>query len=229
MFSSPLRYVRTNKGSKTNELKPKSRIVVPGHTDPELGEFRTDSPTTSTLAVQAAATIAVSKDWEGEPFDVSTAFISGKETARNVYVRPPTEGLPAVEGQKAVRPLGVLDILKGADGLAEAPRLWYLRARELLEKCGLVELRVCRSVFVLRDSHKVLRGVVTLHVDDGLVFGNPNEKTYQKARRLINQNFYIKEWHRLDAPVKREEYLGARWSQDLQKHTFTVDMDRCFG
>ena len=41
----------------------------------------------------------------------------------------------------------------------------------------------------------------------------------------------IKEWHRLDAPVKREdeEYLGARWSQDLQKHTITVDMDRYFG
>jgi hypothetical protein len=140
------------------------------------------------------------------------------------FVRAPKEGLPAVEGQKAIIHLGVLQILKGAYGLADAPGLWYLRARELLEKCGFLELRVCRSVFVLRDSNKVLRGVVTLHVDDGLIYGNPNEKTYQKARRLINQNFNIKEWHRLDAPVNREdeEYLGARWSQDLQKHTITV-------
>jgi hypothetical protein len=74
-----LRFVRTNKGSKTNELKPKSSIVVPGHLHPELGEFRTDSPTTSSLAVQVAATIAVSKDWERETFDVSTAFLSGKK------------------------------------------------------------------------------------------------------------------------------------------------------
>ena len=79
-------------------LKAKSRLVVPGHKDPDLGEFRTDSPTTSTLAVQVTAAIAVSMDWEGETFDVSTAFLSGKETTRNVYVRAPKDGLPAVEG-----------------------------------------------------------------------------------------------------------------------------------
>jgi len=126
-----------------------------------------------------------------------------------------------------VKPLGIL-VLKGAYGLAEAPRLWYLRARELLDKCGFKELSICRSVFVLRDSRNVLRGVVTLHVDDGLIFGDPKEKTYQNARRRINENFNIKEWHRLDAKVKRddEEYLGARWNQDLVNGTTTCDMDR---
>ena len=97
IFSSPLRFVRTNKGEKIKELIAKSRIVVPGHKDPDLGEFRTDSPTTSTLAVQIAATIAVSKDWIGETFDVSTAFLSGKETTRQVYIRAPKDGLPAVD------------------------------------------------------------------------------------------------------------------------------------
>ena len=147
IFSSPLRFVRTNKGEKAKALKAKSRLVVPGHKDPDLGEFRTDSPTTSTLAVQVAATIAASKDWEGETFDVSTAFLSGKETDRNVYIRAPKDGLPSVEGQKGIKPLAVLELLKGAYGLAEAPRLWYLRARELLDKCGFKELRICRSVF----------------------------------------------------------------------------------
>ena len=147
IFTSPMRFVRTNKGDNVKELKAKSRLVVPGHKDPELGEFRTDSPTTSTLAVQVAVRIAVSKSWPGETFDVSTAFLSGKETSRQVYVRAPTEGLPAAEGEKSVRPRGLLEILKGAYGLAEAPRLWYLRARELLAKCGFEELRVCRSVF----------------------------------------------------------------------------------
>ena len=114
IFSSPLRFVRTNKGEKTKALKAKSRLVVPGHRDPDLGEFRTDSPTTSTLAVQVTAAVAVSMDWEGETFDVSTAFLSGKETSRNVYLRAPKEGLPAVEGHKAIKPLGVLELLKGA-------------------------------------------------------------------------------------------------------------------
>ena len=127
----------------------------------------------STLAVQVAATLEVSNDWEGETFDVSTAFLSGKETARNVYIRAPKDGLPSVEGQKAIKPLGVLKLLKGAYGLAEAPRLWYLRARELLDKCGFKEQRICRSVFASRDKDGTLRGIVTLHVDDGLMFGDP--------------------------------------------------------
>jgi hypothetical protein len=170
-------------------------------------------------------------DWEGETFDVSTAFLSGKETSRNVYVRAPKEGLPAVEGQKAIRPLAVLELLKGAYGLAEAPRLWYLRARELLLKCGFQELRICRSVFALRDKDEKLRGIITLHVDDGLIFGDPKERTYKDARRKINEHFNIKEWHRLDAPIKREddEYLGACWNQDIKNHTITIDMNRYFG
>jgi hypothetical protein len=59
-FTAPLRFVRTNKGAKAKELIAKSRLVVPGHKDPDLGEFRTDSPTTSTLAVQVAATLGSS-------------------------------------------------------------------------------------------------------------------------------------------------------------------------
>jgi hypothetical protein len=161
---------------------------------------------------------------------VSTAFLSGKETSRQVYVRAPSEGLPAAEGKKSVRPRGLLEILKGAYGLAEAPRLWYLRARELLAKCGFEELRVCRSVFCLRNASKELCGIVTLHVDDGLIFGDMSNKTYRDARTKINQNFNIKEWHKLNADVKRddEEYLGARWNQDLSKDVITCDMDRYF-
>jgi hypothetical protein len=200
-----MRFVRTSKGDKVKELKAKSRLVVPGHKDPDLGEFRTDSPTTSTLAVQVAVSIAVSKSWPGETFDVSTAFLSGKETSRQVYVRAPTEGLPAAEGEKSVRPRGLLEILKGAYGLAEAPRLWYLRARELLAKCGFEELRVCRSVFCLRNASKELCGIVTLHVDDGLIFGDMSNKTYRDARTKINQHFNIKEWHKPNADVKRDD------------------------
>jgi hypothetical protein len=132
-----MRFVRVNK-NKTGGLDPKSRIVIPGHKDPELGQFRTDSPTTSALAVQVAAVIAVSNGWFGETFDVSTAFLSGKETNREVYVRSPAEGLPAAEGHPAVPGGRLLEVLKGAYGLAEAPRLWYLRARELMAQANFI-------------------------------------------------------------------------------------------
>ena len=65
-------------------------------------------------------------------FDVSTAFLSGREIGRTVYVRGPVDGLPSVNGIQRVRPYKLMKVLKGAYGLTEAPRLWYLRARELL-------------------------------------------------------------------------------------------------
>ena len=46
IFKSPLRWVRTNKtGNLLLPLVAKSRLVIPGHLDPQLGSFRADSPT----------------------------------------------------------------------------------------------------------------------------------------------------------------------------------------
>ena len=39
------RMVRTNKSKEAMKLIAKSRLVVPGHLDPQLGDYRTDSPT----------------------------------------------------------------------------------------------------------------------------------------------------------------------------------------
>ena len=67
-------------------------------------------------------------------FDVSTAFLSGQERQRQVFVRATPEGLPEVKGMQAIKPYELLRIVKGAYGLAEVPRLWYLRAVELFTK-----------------------------------------------------------------------------------------------
>ena len=45
VFRAPLRMVRTNKSKEAMKLIAKSRLVVPGHLDPQLGDYRTDSPT----------------------------------------------------------------------------------------------------------------------------------------------------------------------------------------
>ena len=56
IFQRPLRYVRTNKSDKENELIAKSRMVTPGDVDPdgdipvEAGGFRTDAPTCPQVA-----------------------------------------------------------------------------------------------------------------------------------------------------------------------------------
>ena len=137
IFASPLRYVRVVKGDpEGTDWKPKSRLVIPGHLDPQLGEFRTDSPTASALAISVCTAIAVSLGWQGQTFDVAIAFLSGEKTERQVYIRAPREGLPAAAGTDSISPLRIKEALKGAYGLAEAPRFWYLRARKLLEQAG---------------------------------------------------------------------------------------------
>lgn len=55
IFRSPLRWVRTNKsGNLMLPLIAKSRLVVPGHQDPQLGSFRSDSPTVAIQGVRLA-------------------------------------------------------------------------------------------------------------------------------------------------------------------------------
>ena len=77
-------------------------------------------------------------------------------------MRPPRDGLPGVH------PDSLLKIVKGAYGLREAPRLWYLKAREILLGAGWEELRTAKAVFVLRDPQKdnQMCGLMVLHVDD---------------------------------------------------------------
>ena len=117
-----------NRG-KTDDIEAKSRLVIPGHLDPQIGLFRTDAPTTSPLAVMVCATIAIRLDCSFEVFDIMTAFLSGMRMDRELYVRAPKEGLPSPPGSgwPDVRPYALLRLLKGAYGLTEAPRLWYLR------------------------------------------------------------------------------------------------------
>ena len=90
-------------------------------------------------------------------------------------MKPPPEGLPGVA------PGSLLKIQKGAYGLREAPRLWYLKAREVILGCGFEELQTAKASFVLRDKTKPeqpLVGMMVLHVDDACYGG---EGSYWKS------------------------------------------------
>ena len=95
VFKAPMRYVRVNKA--TERLAPlvaKSRLIIPGHLDPEVGQHRTDSPTASVVTTRLLKFLAVSRGYAVYSFDVSTAFLRGKHLDREVYVRAPVDGLP---------------------------------------------------------------------------------------------------------------------------------------
>ena len=156
--------------------------MIPGHRDPQIVLYRTDTPTTSGLAVLVTVAVAVCYDWIGELFDVGTAFLSGLPIDRELYVRAPKEGLPAVDDVAKIKPYALLRLLKGAYGLTEAPRLWYLRARQILIGIGFIELKCARAVFTLREEGALV-AILTLHVDDGMLFGSIGSDRYRKARK----------------------------------------------
>eukprot|EP00435_Cladocopium_sp_Y103_P057834 s201_g20.t1 len=210
IFRAPLRMLRVNK--QANQLLPlvaKSRLIVPGHLDPQLGEFRTDSPTCPQASVRAAKSVAASRGWGGTIFDVTTAFLSGKHLQRQVYIRAPREGLPPAEGWEAIEPGELLRILKSAYGLTESPRLWYLEALDRIKTTDLRELEMSRSTFVAGGgtSGSATYAILCLHVDDGLLLGDLRDKRVQNLKKQIDGLFKIKAWKTLTAgePV---QFLG---------------------
>lgn len=105
-------------------------------------------------------------------------FLSGKEVQKEVYIRAPTHGLPACPqlGEKAVRPGELLRVCKSAYGLSEAPRLWYLRATELLVEAGFQEIPMCKATCIWKDKDaEEAAAILCLHVDDGRKRTNHSE------------------------------------------------------
>ena len=207
VFPAPVRIVRVNKGAMQGTFLPKSRIVIPGHLDPHLGSFRSDAPTVPWVTVQLAKMVGVNKGWCFLIFDVSTAFLSGKEVERDLVIKAPIDGLPACPemNEPAVRPFELMRVCKSAYGLSEAPRLWYLRARELLISIGFEELQMAKATFIMKQKGDVI-AILCLHVDDGLLVIKPS--AVERVKRAIDKHFNIKEWQQIGE--KGVTFLGVK-------------------
>lgn len=98
--------------------------------------------------------------------DFKTAVFTGNGHDCDIYVNPPKDGCPGV-------PLGSLRrCVKGADGLREAPHLWYRRARAAFLDAGMEELHTATACFVLRDPRtRENMGMVVFHNDDACFSG----------------------------------------------------------
>ena len=130
-------------------------------------------------------------------FDVTTAFLSAREVDRMLFVKAPIDGLPKCPefGGKAVKPCELLKICKSAYGLlSEAPRLWYLRACELLTEIAFQELPMCKATFMWMVDGSV-KVILCLHVVDGLLVASPS--VLQQLKDMISEKFTIKEWQDL--------------------------------
>ena len=180
------RFVITQDAEKK---KFKARWCVGGHNDPDLGQYRTESPTSSFLGHMMVIFVSVQLAWPLWLADVSAAFLQGVPLPRDepVYVRLPRPW-PDVLRSLMKEWMGgearddVVQAVKGLFGLAESPRLWYMEVSQYLRSLGFKELITLRCVFAAYREGKLI-ALVSVHVDDFLGAGTADaEELWQKLR-----------------------------------------------
>ena len=204
------RIVRTDKAAPGEPLNARSRIVVPGHLDQDLGEFRNDAPTAPQAAIHLLMMLAATWRWVISAFDVEAAFLNGVALKRVLYARPPMD----LKGQD---PRGLWRLKKAVFGLTEAPRYWWLRIREDLLATGWIELRFLAATFLLYDGDKVV-GALVLHVDDGLTAGEGPH--YEAAIQALRGRAPLDQWRR-----QSFDFLGRHVTQ-LDDYTVEIDQKK---
>ena len=155
------RWVFTEHEDQSKGYKLKSRLCMRGDTEENIDSIRTDSPTTHKDSLKLALAVAANEEFEIMSADIKSAFLQGKSLEREVFVIPPTEAQQD----------GKLWLLqKGAYGLLDGSRLFYLQLKEKLEQLGLKQVSGDPALFTFhRDG--ILKGIVCIHVDDLLLMG----------------------------------------------------------
>ena len=153
-------YSETDDLSKGSSLK--ARLCMRGDTEEDIGSIRADSPTAHKDTLKLGLAIAANEDFDLISGDIKSAFLQGMSLQRKVYVLPPSEA-------KEDGSLWLLE--KGAYGLIDGSRLFYLELKKTLETIGMKALSGDSAFFTFHVKGKLL-GFVCIHVDDLLMAGN---------------------------------------------------------
>eukprot|EP00971_Amphidinium_carterae_P341838 6480877-Amphidinium_carterae.1 len=211
----PMRYVRVNKDKTNQTLLAKSRLVLPGHAiegDPDL---RVDAPVASQLSLYLLLSTVVNRDWDFGVFDISNAFLMGQRVQRKLICRIPKEGIPGIA------PNTLVSIEKGAFGLPESPRLWWLEFSSHIVSCGFIPLREAPAVFIYRNKSLVWIGMLVLHVDDGGWGGDKDDPEWIEAKKRVVDKYPVKQQ---DGKEKAYTILGRRvrfFNDEVRIDSFT--------
>ena len=154
-----VRWVITNKGDPSNPTV-KARLVAHGFQ--ETQEFRKDSPTCTKECVRLALSLIASMGWSLKSLDIKSAFLQGETIDRTIYIKPP----PEAGSDKLWR------LNKCIYSLADAPRCFYLRLREVLETFNVQASTLDEGLFFALDKDNQLMGILACHVDDLLYGGS---------------------------------------------------------
>ena len=191
------------------EWRCKSRLVIAGHTDPDLasGRLATDAPTLSRSGLLCLLQLLANGLREPDPWrvsagDIQCAFLTGSYLSREqeLFIHQPPTGFPGMKPGQLVR------VKKNIFGLATSPREWWLDLQEGIGKVNIEANGRCHRfeqcpldpcIFVLKEYYEGKfvgkpKGYVGTHVDDLLVIASTSvSKLIEDA---LGQAFPIGEW-----------------------------------
>lgn len=175
----------------TTEKRAKARLVVLGFEDPMLHSVPNDAPTLSKDAKQLLLQKVASNGWRLINFDISTAFLKGESDGRPLGIHPPKD----LAREIGLQPNEDCALTGGAYGRIDAPFLWYKSFRTTLESFGFVVCPFDGCLFSLvtmnADGTPRVRGVLGIHVDDGLGGGDSYfSSIIQKLREIYHFGSY---------------------------------------
>ena len=229
------------------EWKCKSRLVIAGHTDPDLasGRLVTDAPTLSRPGLLCLLQILANGLRQDDPWrvsagDIQCAFLTGSYLSRDeeLFIHQPPTGFPGMKPGQLVR------VKKNIFGLATSPREWWLDLQDGFSKIEVkIDEHVFRfdqcpldpCIFMLREyaNGKFVgqpRGYVGTHVDDLLVIAPTT--TSRLIEEALGQAFPVGEWEsELFNYLGSEIYFGDEevvLSQQAyaESRLFTLDLPK---
>ena len=194
--------------------RAKARLVVQGFKDPDAldGSLQTSSPTalrTTRLSVLLYSQI---NNWPLFTADVSTAFLQGKGSDRNLWVLLPPDACQILGYPKGTR----MKLKKSMYGLSDAPRLWWQEATRRLEECGFEKHPLDPCLFLSyawTNNVKVLDGIICLHVDDMLGAGAKTKNglhCFASREEKLKSAFKFRTWENKD----KMDFHGAQITKE---------------
>ena len=198
------------KADPTVPPKPKARLCVAGHRDPDLGrkDMAVDAPTAGRHSLLLAIQLALAKEWVASIGDIRAAFLNGVQAPRQLYFEQPRRGIPTLE------PGTLVEILKGVFGLSTSPKLWWMRLSGELndlsfdyrdEKVFVRQNDVDPCIFmIIGEKSGEVFGVILTHVDDLLLL--TEEGLRKPLQDVLAEKFPVDGWQN-----DSFEYIGCKY------------------
>ena len=202
----------------------KARIVIVGFTDPDIGTLHKTSPTMSRRTRGLFLTICGIQGWTALKGDVKAAFLQSKESEeeRQIFSKPVSELNERLGGG----PNSLVQIVKAAYRLANAPAQWFHSVAETMQSAGFEQLKsepCCWRVMDRTDpSNPQLIGLACAHVDDFLFGGDGDNPMWQTAISKVFDSYRWSDWE-----VDNYAHCGVQITQHVDGSTVLSQSDYC--